>query len=202
MKQRSDSLRNRAAVLSAAAAAFAEAGTDVPMERIAERAGLGVGTLYRHFPSKDALIESVVADQLVRLATMTANVLGLPEHGGIPGLIRCLADELALKHMLVAYLSRDGQAFETHDLPEMRQFLAALDLAAQRARDRGALHRDITSDDILAVTVAVAHSPKGDRLIELAIRGLQPPAERIERRDAPAASETDTPPSAKHGITA
>ena len=61
---RADARRNRQRILDAAAASFAEEGLAVPIDRIATRAGVGVGTLYRHFPTKDALFEAIVVDRI------------------------------------------------------------------------------------------------------------------------------------------
>src|ERR1035441_8815003 len=61
---RADARRNRLKVLEAARAAFAAEGIAVPLDDIARRAGVGAGTVYRHFPTKEALFEAVVADQL------------------------------------------------------------------------------------------------------------------------------------------
>lgn len=172
-KLRADAQRNRTAVLDAAAEIFVEAGVDVPVERIAERAGVGMGTVYRHFPSKEALFEAVMADRLTQVAEEIEQGLGSAERGGIAGLIRRLADEVGLKRMLLDRLTDEGVGFSAQDMPAMGQLLDAVDRAARMARDRGDLRADVTLDDFLAVTVAVAQSPAGDRLIELAIEGLR-----------------------------
>ena len=65
---RADARRNRERVLDAARTAFAADGLSVSLDEIARRAGVGPGTLYRHFPTKEALIEAVVQDRLCRLA--------------------------------------------------------------------------------------------------------------------------------------
>src|SRR5215472_3500974 len=64
---RADAQRNRARVLQAARRAFAAEGVSVPLDEIARRAGVGAGTVYRHFPSKEALFEAVVHDRLRQL---------------------------------------------------------------------------------------------------------------------------------------
>src|SRR5437763_15309556 len=61
---RADARQNRARLLTAATAAFAERGPDAPLEDIARRAGVGIGTLYRHFPTRDALIETIYAEHI------------------------------------------------------------------------------------------------------------------------------------------
>src|SRR3954451_7771001 len=68
--QRADAVRNRASVLEAAKAAFAEEGLDADMASIAQRAGVGVGTVYRHFPTKEALLGALMSDHFERLVSI------------------------------------------------------------------------------------------------------------------------------------
>lgn len=73
--QRADARRNRDKVIAAAAAAFGETGIDTQMEDIARRAGVGVGTVYRHFPTKDALVAALAEAHLDRLADIVETAL-------------------------------------------------------------------------------------------------------------------------------
>ena len=73
---RADARRNRERVLAAAGAAFAEAGFDAQVEDIARRAGVGVGTLYRHFPTKDALVDALAEAHFGHLADLLEAALG------------------------------------------------------------------------------------------------------------------------------
>jgi AcrR family transcriptional regulator len=76
---RADAVRNRARVLGAARECMARNGLDVQMEEIARKAGVGVGTVYRHFPNKDELIEALAADRFVRLAELADEALENPD---------------------------------------------------------------------------------------------------------------------------
>jgi AcrR family transcriptional regulator len=76
---RADAARNRAKVLDAARAAFAEHGTDAQMEDIARRAGVGVGTVYRHFPTKQALAEALVEERFERTIAYATELLDEPD---------------------------------------------------------------------------------------------------------------------------
>ena len=74
-RPRADALRNREKVLAAAAEVFAEQGTDASLEEVARRAGVGVGTLYRHFPTRAALVEHVYRDGVARLAAQARELV-------------------------------------------------------------------------------------------------------------------------------
>lgn len=175
-KLRSDALRNRTAVLSAAAEIFSENGAEASVERVAERCGVGVGTIYRHFPSKDALIAAVMAHRLERLAEMMPRDLRLRERDDVARVIIKLANEYVLKHLLIDYLARVGEGLDARSLPQMRQFLDALDEAVNEGRENGVLRRDVTADDFLTVIIAAAQSARSERLIALIVTGLAPHA--------------------------
>lgn len=74
-RPRADSLRNRERLLTAAKAAFAELGADAPLEEIARRAGVGVGTLYRHFPAREALLSAVYRREVDQLCAAADRLL-------------------------------------------------------------------------------------------------------------------------------
>ena len=76
---RADAVRNRARVLEAARDCMARKGLDVQMDEIARKAGVGVGTVYRHFPNKDELIEALASDRFVRLAELADESLEEPD---------------------------------------------------------------------------------------------------------------------------
>src|SRR3954471_9683973 len=78
---RADAVRNRQRVLSAARAAFAEQGPAVSLDDVARRAGVGAGTVHRHFPTKDALFAAVIADRLRELAGVARSLAGDAQPG-------------------------------------------------------------------------------------------------------------------------
>ncbi|MEV4129629.1 helix-turn-helix domain-containing protein [Nocardia sp. NPDC049707] len=78
---RADARRNRALVLAAAQRAFAEQGTSVSLAEVARRAGVGAGTVYRHFPTKTDLLEAVMQQRIDRLATLAVEYLDAPDPG-------------------------------------------------------------------------------------------------------------------------
>src|SRR5690242_19730377 len=80
-RPRADAVRNRQRVLSAAREAFAESGPAVSLDDVARRAGVGPGTVHRHFPTKDALFAAVIADRLQDLSTRASQLSGSPDPG-------------------------------------------------------------------------------------------------------------------------
>src|SRR3954447_5176401 len=111
---RADAPRNRARLLEVAAEAFAVGGLAVPLDEIARRAGVGPGTLYRHFPTKEALFEAVVDDRLRDLAD-TARALRSAEDAGAAlfTLVDRLVAEAAVKKDLVDALDGAGVEVRT-----------------------------------------------------------------------------------------
>ena len=75
---RADARVNHDKLVAAARALFAEKGTSAPLEEVAERAGLGIGTLYRHFPTRQALLEAVYVDEVEAMARAAADLADLP----------------------------------------------------------------------------------------------------------------------------
>jgi AcrR family transcriptional regulator len=106
--QRADAVRNRASVLEAARAAFAEEGLDADVASIAERAGVGVGTVYRHFPTKDALLAALISDHFERLVEIAerAEVEGSSPWEAIEQMVWNSAQRSAEDHGLCEILSQ------------------------------------------------------------------------------------------------
>ncbi|WP_431919972.1 TetR/AcrR family transcriptional regulator [Micromonospora wenchangensis] len=152
---RADAARNRARVLQAAREAFATAGVTVPLDEIARRAGVGTGTVYRHFPSKNALFEAVVTDRLEQLFA-TVRSLGDAEDPG--------AAFLAVFREMVAAARFNRALCEAFDAGDMRHstslpttrgaFRETLGQILRRAQRVGAVRVDISPDDVVALVLA------------------------------------------------
>jgi AcrR family transcriptional regulator len=172
---RADAARNREKVLRAAREAFAESGYGVPLDEIAARAGVGPGTVYRHFPAKEALFEAVV----------TARVTDLVNDA------RALADASDPGDAFFGYLARvAGEAAAKRDLPDaisiagsLREDLfAALDLLLRRAQRAGAVRPEIRTSDLIVLLKGMFASLAGSpdpalREVVFAVLadGLRPP---------------------------
>jgi AcrR family transcriptional regulator len=113
-RKRADARRNEAALLDAAAAAFVESGVNVPVREIAARAGVGVGTIYRHFPTRADLIIAVYRHQVEACAEAGPVLLaqaGTPHHA-LARWIGMFVDFLVTKHGLAEVLRSDNAAFQ------------------------------------------------------------------------------------------
>lgn len=149
---RSDARRNRALVLEAARSAFEERGLAVPLGEIARRAGVGPGTVYRHFPSKDALFRATVVDR-IRLFTYTARELAEANDPGavffryLAAVVRLSARNKALQDALEA--SVEGRFRPSAEVEE--DFRAALHTLLTRAQKSGDVRKDVDTEDVMAL---------------------------------------------------
>lgn len=179
-RMRADARRNLTRVLEAASELFAAEGDGVSMEAIARRAGVGVGTIYRRFPTKKALGEAIVADHLAavyRQIVAAADPVSVEEKffAAVTVLVDRASTHLDLKETLVAA----GVDFEAAAAPaflEIREFVASL---LGRAQEAGSIRADVTIDDVvgLATGACMAGLEHGasppSRLIAFALDGLR-----------------------------
>jgi AcrR family transcriptional regulator len=153
---RADARRNRERVLAAARKAFAMDGLDAQMEEIARRAGVGVGTVYRHFPTKEALLEALWQDKMERIVELTNDALENPDPWG--GVVQMFergtemqADDLGWCEAVGA--ARPGGLNSQTAPPELLKATTELLTRAKRA---GALRKDFDFDDVSRVFCAMA----------------------------------------------
>jgi AcrR family transcriptional regulator len=183
MAERADSRRNRARLLQVAADAFAAGGVAVPLDEIARRAGVGPGTLYRHFPTKEALFEAVVYERLQRLVD-AARELGAADDPGralIEFLGRLVAEAEPKKDLIDALVGSgvDLKARLATTGTELRDQIERLLVRAQRTR---AVRADLTVADLMALIsglllgLQTPHGRAADRRRTLAViqAGLRP----------------------------
>jgi AcrR family transcriptional regulator len=192
---RKDALRNRERVLHAAAETFAEAGNDAQMDDIARRCGLGVGTLYRHFRTKDKLLEALLLDGLGKfLAAAQAS----REQAGTPweafaGFARAAA------HMLVANRAlkelAEGVAMTSPEVEKLRSEMHELvSILVRDAQRSGELRADFSHEDlpILFSGLGASASRDGalaagqtDRFVDIVLDGLRAPGHTPLHRSEP-----------------
>ena len=175
---RSDARRNREKLLAAAAAAFGAAdGQPVSLESIARDAGVGIGTLYRHFPSREALIEAVYRAELAEVAAAAGQLL--QRHPPKTALRRWMdryASFVAAKRGMAESLRAmiDSGAVEisqTHN-----SIVGAVDTLLRAGADDGSLRADVRSDDVVSSLLGIflvnaSHDQTG-RLLDLLAAGV------------------------------
>jgi AcrR family transcriptional regulator len=141
---RADAQRNRDKVLRAARDAFATSGFGVPVDEIAARAGVGPGTLYRHFPTKEALFEAVITTRLEDLiADAHARADSADPGAAFFGFLEKIAGEAAAK--------RDMPEAITITSSLQRDLRAAVDVLLHRAQRAGAVRAGITTSDLMVL---------------------------------------------------
>jgi AcrR family transcriptional regulator len=156
---RADARRNRDRVLEAARAAFGAEGSDVSLDEIARRAGLGAGTVYRHFATKEALFEAVVFGRMGELVEEARALTADPDPGrAFSSFVERLAREGALKRDLVEALGNDGIHLQLGEAPVLQALFEALAELLRRAQRAGAVRSDVGVDDVVAVLTGAAYA--------------------------------------------
>ena len=155
--RRADARRNRDRVLAAARAAFGAEGSDVSLDEIARRAGVGPGTVYRHFATKEALFEAVVFDRIGELVHEARILSDDPDPGhAFSTFVERLGREGARKRDLVEALASDGVRLQLGGTPIVRALTEVLAELLHRAQLAGAVRADISVDDVLVLLTGVA----------------------------------------------
>jgi AcrR family transcriptional regulator len=193
--RRSDAVRNRAAVVRAAAEVFADKGLDAGVPEIAARAGVGKATVYRSFPTKEHLVAAVACQHLQWIAARVGEALDADDPGAaFEEVMTSIAERQAKDSAVAGSLAAD---IHLPELDEARRTLnAAFDALIERARGAGALRPDATRDDlhVLFTGVASVLRARGEhdaavwrRHAELIVDALRPRAtpERRARRTRP-----------------
>ncbi len=151
---RADARRNRAQILAAAEKVFAEEGVSVPVDEVASRARVGVGTLYRHFPTKEALFEAVIVNHMERLTDEARSRAEAEQPGpALFELLGLLAREGTSKRDLVEALSGAGINIKTaasQTKAELESAVSLLLARAQRSRD---VRSDVTLADLFGLVM-------------------------------------------------
>jgi AcrR family transcriptional regulator len=173
--RRADAQRNRARLLAAAEAIFATKGVTASTEEIAQAAGVGIGTVFRHFPTKEALLEAVFVASLERLAARAEELATAPD----PAAAFCdffteVVDQARSKTALAEALTDAGIDLE-HTMVDVKTSLrSALEALLSRAQHTGAIRADIGVTELLALLLGAsraAQQMEGNR--ELQVRTVQ-----------------------------
>ena len=152
--KRADARRNRAQILAAAEIVFAEEGLGVPVDEVARRAGVGVGTLYRHFPTKEALFEAVIVHHMERLRDEARTLADSDEPGEALFLfLGFLARDVAAKRNLFEALSGAGINVKDSAGEIKEELEAAAAHLLARAQQAGQVRPDVTVPDVVGPRV-------------------------------------------------
>lgn len=171
---RADARRNFDALVTSAGDAFGEHGVNASLEDIARRAGVGIGTLYRNFPTRDTLVEAVYLAEVAGVATYADELDDLDPFDALTAWLRRFADYASRKRVLLECLNRDSdllQACRTVMYESGEPLL-------RRAQDAGEVRPDIAIDDAVRLIAGVAgvafpDDEQRDRVMGMAIDGLR-----------------------------
>ncbi|MGW4081401.1 TetR/AcrR family transcriptional regulator [Streptomyces sp. NPDC004822] len=177
---RADAQRNRDKILAAAVRAFTTEGLDAHLERIAKEAGVGSATLYRHFPTREALIEAVYRNEVAQLCDAAPALLA--EKAPMDALrawTRLFLDYVTAKYGMIDAL-RSIAATGANPYGHSRELIrTAIALLMDACADAGAIRRDIPPSDIAAALEGIAstsagadHREQAERLLDLTLDGL------------------------------
>jgi AcrR family transcriptional regulator len=156
---RADALRNREHLLGVARQVFASEGLEVPIDEVARRAGLGIGTVYRHFPNKEALFEAIIIDELERLLVHAETLQrdADPEPAFVGFLEKYLAAGAAKRDFTEALLRSGRGPLPPPPVQEIfARVRAALGRLLTSAQKAGAIRTDIGVDETLALLHGVS----------------------------------------------
>jgi AcrR family transcriptional regulator len=179
---RADARRNRERVLAAGRTVLAHEGYDAQMTDVAKKAGVGVGTVYRHFPDKTALIEALVAERFTQFAECARDALAADDAwAGFRGwLLRC-GEIQAEDKMVCDFLSEAVGGERVGAIAEEVGLTAVTEKVVEHAKRAGALRDRVRADDIppmMCGAGAVARS-RGDewrRILEFSLEGMRDPS--------------------------
>jgi AcrR family transcriptional regulator len=181
-KPRSDAQRNRERILEVAKEAFTRSGADARLDDIAKQAGVGAGTLYRHFPTRDALIEAVYRTEVDKLAAAERELAEkLPPVEALRAWMLLFVDYIATKHIIAPALNTlVGGPSKMYEASR-GQITGAIGALVKRAIQSGDIRKDLDPFDLLRALIGVsnvASSPdwpqSARRLVDILITGSRP----------------------------
>jgi AcrR family transcriptional regulator len=176
--KRADARRNYEKVLAAAREAFAEGGESTALEEIARRAGVGIGTLYRHFPNRQALVEALYVDEVEEVCRSAAELDGDDPWEALNSwflrFIGYIATKQALAAELLNYLDPDAALFKVC----RASLFEAGEPLLRRAQEAGVVRPDVEIGEVIQMVVGIAKIPTSDaaqteHILRIALDGLR-----------------------------
>jgi AcrR family transcriptional regulator len=181
---RADAARNFDALLAAARTTFAAHGPGASLEDIAREARVGIGTLYRNFPTRQHLYNAIFVEEVEQLCAATAEVSELPPWESIVGWLRRFVGYDVTKRAMQDGIDRDSPMFHAG----REAIFAAGEPILRRAQHAGVLRDDVTLGDILHMIVGISRGVFEDdaqfeRMLSVALDGLRPPVQGVAARN-------------------
>lgn len=178
-KPRTDALRNRERILDVAKGAFTRHGAEASLDEIARQAGVGPGTLYRHFPTRDALIEAVYRSEVEKLAEAARGfAASMPPIEALRAWLLLFVDYIAAKHIIAPALNSVAGGPSRIYEGSRSLIHGAMEELVKRAKKSGHLRREVDASDLLRAVIGVSYVGLGGdwqqsakRLVEILIAG-------------------------------
>ncbi len=179
---RADAVKNRQRILEAAEEVFAARGVAAPIDEVAERAGVGVGTLYRHFPNKEALFEAIVLTRLEELARAAAAPPGPDAGQAFFSYLREFAGKVSNKHDLIDALGAAGIDIKSRCSGMSAELATGVGRMLERAQSAGAVREGVTAEEVMGLVVGACHAGEWSdldeasllRMVDVVCDGLRP----------------------------
>ncbi|HXM14498.1 MAG TPA: TetR family transcriptional regulator [Candidatus Eremiobacteraceae bacterium] len=181
-KTRTDAQRNRERILEVAKEAFARSGANTSLDDVARQAGVGAGTLYRHFPTRDALLEAVYHTEVAKLAAAERELSEkLPPVEALRAWMLLFVDYIAEKHIIApalnTFVGGPSKLYES----SRAQVTGAIEALVKRAIKSGDVRRDLEPFDLLRALIGVSNvasapdwQQSAKRLVDILILGSRP----------------------------
>jgi AcrR family transcriptional regulator len=176
--KRADARRNYEKVLAAARQAFAEGGESTALEEIARRAGVGIGTLYRHFPNRQALLEALYVGEVEEMCRSASELDGSDPWEALTGWFESFISYIGTKRALAAelqnYLDQDAPLFQAC----RTSLFEAGEPLLKRAQEAGVVRRDVSIGEVIQMVVGIGKMPTKDpkqneHILRVALDGLR-----------------------------
>jgi AcrR family transcriptional regulator len=180
-KPRADSARNRQLLIDAAKAGFSGVGLDVSLEEIARRAGVGIGTLYRHFPTRETVVEAVYRREVEHLAEAVPQLLQASTAGeALHKWMHLFVDYIATKRIIAPSLAAASARTPALYTTSLELITGAISTLVKHAIASGDVRKDIDPSDLLRAMVGVSYGnpdagweASARRLIDILMDGLR-----------------------------
>jgi AcrR family transcriptional regulator len=191
-KPRADAIRNRERVLEAAKAVFSQGGPKAGLEAVARQAGVGIGTLYRHFPTREALYEAVYRHEVEQLVELARHLEAeTPPVEAVRRWLQAGVEFMATKKGMAAALAMAAQGSPDLVAYSLDRLTRAVGELLQRAAAAGEVRADIDPEDLLRALVGMCYAydgtawqPKVLRLIDVFVDGLRQRPDKKQERHA------------------